>query len=59
MITAFVEERGVNGRGRAILKPFLMKASQYRVSFGGFQRPRHEPHGGIRRRRNTPETPFL
>src|SRR3984957_15633433 len=57
MITAFVQQRGVNRSRRAVLKALLMKAAQDHFPFRAIQRTRHVPHGGGRRRKKT-QTPL-
>jgi hypothetical protein len=49
-VPAFIEQRGVDRRRRAVLKSLLMKAGKDRFPFRGSERPRHMPHGGDRRR---------
>jgi hypothetical protein len=57
MKLAFIEQRCVDLRGRAILKPLLMKAGQYRLPFGLGEGPRRMPLRGHRRRRETAAAP--
>jgi hypothetical protein len=57
MKLALIEQRRIDLGGRAILKPILMKASQYRLPFGFRQSPRREPPPGRRPGKKTAATP--
>ncbi len=57
MIPALVEERGVNGRRRAVLKSLLMKATPYRVPFRRIQPPARTAQRRLPPEKK-PRTPF-
>src|SRR5277367_3658684 len=57
MKLTLIEQRRVDLRGRAILKPLLMKTGQYRYPLGFRECPRRMPLRGHSNRRKTAAAP--